>query len=287
MRKPLDKLGKIKAGLHVVQALFIFIAWALTIAVLTRDGGIGGSTWFYFTLCFITAPALIYQVMVPMYPRAERFASVYAYATIDTLFAVLWFSAAIAVAAWNTAGLNKGKDDNKDSDGSCNYFGYGDTTKCSVSKAAVGFGILIFFLFASTATISVLFCRQYRQTGVVPGTKQASSSTIGRADDTSKDVWSSNVEEREYDDFEEPDDRHKYGQVSDEDGQGLLQEPTALLQGASSLNQGQNYDIYAPSSLSSGSHHHDASTAYRSPLMVPDQHHDGRAQFPVARYDRI
>lgn len=50
MRNQLSKLGKVKAGLHATQALFIFIAWALTIAVLTRDGGIGGQTWFYFVL---------------------------------------------------------------------------------------------------------------------------------------------------------------------------------------------------------------------------------------------
>lgn len=50
MRNRLNKLGKVKAGLHATQALFIFIAWALTIAVLTRNGGTGGQTWFFFIL---------------------------------------------------------------------------------------------------------------------------------------------------------------------------------------------------------------------------------------------
>lgn len=50
MKNELDKLGKIKQAIHAVQAVFIFMAWALSLAVLTKDGQDGGQTGFYFGL---------------------------------------------------------------------------------------------------------------------------------------------------------------------------------------------------------------------------------------------
>lgn len=241
--------------------------------------------------------------MVPIYPRAQRFANVYAYAGVDIVFAILWFSASIAVAVWNSAGLSKGKEDNKDSDGSCSYFGYGDATRCSVSKATVGFGMLIFFLFVGTTTISILFCRNYRTTGVNPGIEGHNTSL--RPEDPSKDVWSTNIEEREHDDYEEPDERHKYGQVSDDDGQGLLQEPTSYIMQDSSgphpgaqlryetptddVHNDEQHDEYVPkSALSPTNYNHEIAAAYQPPppAQATESQH-GRAEYPPARYDRI
>ena len=83
-------------------------------------------------------------------------------ATIDILFTILWVAASIAVAVWNANGIAKGKDssdsdnssdkntrrdDSNKSDGTCASFGYGSESKCEVSKASVGFGIVIMLLF--------------------------------------------------------------------------------------------------------------------------------------------
>ena len=50
MRLPQTKLQSIKAIVHFVQVFVIFIAGCLTLAVMTKDGGFGGQTGFYFAL---------------------------------------------------------------------------------------------------------------------------------------------------------------------------------------------------------------------------------------------
>lgn len=44
----------------------------------------------YLWQCFLTIPALLYLVMVPMWTRTVRFANAYAYALIDILYTVLY-----------------------------------------------------------------------------------------------------------------------------------------------------------------------------------------------------
>ena len=39
-----------KNVIHAIQALAIFIAWAMTIAVLTKGGKLDGRVWYYFAL---------------------------------------------------------------------------------------------------------------------------------------------------------------------------------------------------------------------------------------------
>ena len=50
MRLQLDQFGKLKNHIHAVQAVFLFLAWVLTIAVLTREGRSDGRVGWYFGL---------------------------------------------------------------------------------------------------------------------------------------------------------------------------------------------------------------------------------------------
>lgn len=41
---------RVKNVLHALQALAIFVAWAITIAILTKTGKVDGRIWYYFAL---------------------------------------------------------------------------------------------------------------------------------------------------------------------------------------------------------------------------------------------
>ena len=41
---------RVKNVIHATQALAIFIAWAITIAILTKGGKFDGRIWYYFAL---------------------------------------------------------------------------------------------------------------------------------------------------------------------------------------------------------------------------------------------
>jgi hypothetical protein len=73
--------------------------------------------------CILTIPAMIYQTMTPIFPRSRKFGNPYAFATVDGVYTVLWFSAFVAVAVWNSSGkCGKG---------------------CKLSKADVGLGFFV------------------------------------------------------------------------------------------------------------------------------------------------
>ncbi|KAF2208525.1 hypothetical protein CERZMDRAFT_8746, partial [Cercospora zeae-maydis SCOH1-5] len=213
MRIPQTKLQRVKAGTHLFQSVLVFVAGCLTLAVMTKSGGYGGQTAFYFALCFFTIPAVIYQVMVPMWSRAWRFNNVWAIAGVDVLFAVLWFAAAIAVAVWNGHAISEGKaktDTHSDSktpkraddvikDGTCKSFAYGSVSKCNVSKATVGLGLVMFLLFSMTAAIAILAIKQHKQTGAVPTAEFRRNPMGSRRDsesitDKTADPWSTDTD---------------------------------------------------------------------------------------------
>lgn len=50
MRLQLDHFGKVKNFIHIGQAAILFLAWVLTIALLTRDGTTDGRVGWYFGL---------------------------------------------------------------------------------------------------------------------------------------------------------------------------------------------------------------------------------------------
>lgn len=239
--------------------------------------------------------------MVPAWPRAARFANVYAYAAIDILFAILWFGSSIAVAAWVTAGIKTAKD----SDGSCAHFAFGEPSKCTITRTDAGIGFLIWLLFSATSAISVMMVLRYRQTGVMPGRREGPSFRM-RGEDPNKDVWSSNIEERDADDVHDVDERRKYGQVPEEDSDRLLNHQASTVFDTEehqhdaphpgdrfsyetpmpTLSTGHHYDDRVPSALSPSVYEPESSTAYQPPPAAHSAQH-GRADFPAARYDRL
>ncbi|KAF2170725.1 hypothetical protein M409DRAFT_63806 [Zasmidium cellare ATCC 36951] len=303
MRLPQTKLQRIKAIVHFVQAFVIFIAGCLTLAVMTKDGGFGGQTGFYFALCFITIPAIIYQVMVPLWSRAWRFNNVWAIATVDILFAILWFAASIAVAVWNANGIAKGKssdskddsdentrrDDSTKKDGTCASFGYGSATKCSISKASVGLGIVIMLLFAITSYISIRAIIEYRRTGVAPNATAKNHGQPERldVDDPSKDVWSANTDELN-NRTNNDDDRLAFGQDMEDDQQGLLNrhsfdthQPADGMHPGTRLSYESTTQVAAPPAYDSN-----IAPSALSPTGLP-MSPNGRVQFPEANYNAL
>ncbi|KAL2868090.1 uncharacterized protein BJX67DRAFT_60688 [Aspergillus lucknowensis] len=206
MRRPTFNPGRTKNFIHGLQGFLIFLAWALTIAVFTKGGGVDGRTGWYFALCWFTIPALIYLVAVPMWPRARRFGNVYAFATVDCLYALFWFTAWVCIASYVAQGKSEGKDkedkdenqDNKDDNKSgCDNWKYGSASKCNISTATCILGVAIFLLFVGTAYMSFRNVMHFRQTGTLPDA--VSDPTFAAQ---SKAAFSSNPAQ----DFEEEDD---------------------------------------------------------------------------------
>jgi hypothetical protein len=162
--------------------------------------------------------------MVPMWTRAWRFANIYAYLALDMLFALLWFSAFIAVAVWEAKGIKAGsKDNTKTSSGTCASFAYGSPAKCNASRASAGMGGLLCLLWCLSSAVSVYMVKQYRETGVIPGASQGGRGQSPRhptMDDDSKGTWSTKIDEHTADN-DSDDERRRYGQT-DDDEQGLL-----------------------------------------------------------------
>lgn len=192
-------LGRTKNIIHFVQAFIVFIAWALTIAIWTKGDGIDGRTVFYWILvsslvgfrsskfggtlqltflpqCWVSVPALVYLAAVPMWPRARRFGNVYAFATVDAIYAVFWFAAWVCLASYVAQGKSIGKsssgDDKSSSSSSsssshkfrratgtsssdksstttasggsgCANWAYGNEAKCNISTATTIIGVVI------------------------------------------------------------------------------------------------------------------------------------------------
>ncbi|KAJ5378677.1 hypothetical protein N7509_011796 [Penicillium cosmopolitanum] len=172
-------LGRTKNLLHFTQALIIFVAWAMTIAIWTKGDGIDGRTVWYWILCWISIPALIYLAAVPMWPRARRFGNVYAFATVDGLYALFWFSAWVCLASYVAQGKSIGKSSDSSSDQDknkrastskkgCDNWAYGSSSKCTVSTATTIIGVVIFILFGITAWMSLRNVMHFRRTGTLP-----------------------------------------------------------------------------------------------------------------------
>ncbi|KAJ6002134.1 hypothetical protein N7522_007361, partial [Penicillium canescens] len=183
-------LGRTKNILHFTQAFIIFIAWALTIAIWTKGDGIDGRTGWYWGLCWLSIPGLVYLVAVPMWPRARRFGNVYAFACVDILYTILWASAWICLASYVAQGKSKGSSDSSDKDSKsssdsksttkratnsdsssktgCDNWAYGSAAKCKLSEATTIIGVFIFILFAITAWMSFRNVMHFRRTGTLP-----------------------------------------------------------------------------------------------------------------------
>ncbi|KAF2720548.1 hypothetical protein K431DRAFT_347042 [Polychaeton citri CBS 116435] len=306
MRIPQTYIQKGKATLHGVQLLFIFLAAVLTLAIMVKDGGSDGRVGYALALCFLTLPALVYQVMVPMWSRAWRFANAYAYAALDLAYAILWLAAFAALANWTSDGISKGEkgqknaDDkgkdknNSDKHSGCAAFGFGSETRCKIASADVAMGVIICLLFVATSVISIQGILKYRKTGSMPG--QERDEGIGKYqrpkyEDPNKEAW--NVDTTEFEDESAQYDtygknsadnngeneRVKYGQTSDEE------DHVGLLNGARPLDLDGRHDSdpeqHSARPYGAGSVHN--SVGLRSSHFDP-QSPDGRVQFPTGNY---
>ncbi|KAL8995400.1 MAG: hypothetical protein Q9188_006825 [Gyalolechia gomerana] len=168
MRLPENLLQKTKIALHGVQGLVIFLAWAITIAIFTKPGSTDGRTKFFFALCWFCIPLLIYQTGIPQFNRTRRFSNAYAHAAIDVLLAIFWFAAFISVATWTREGIKNGVG--RPGVKGCDAFAWGGGgSKCHLSQATIGMGVIIFLLFLATSFISIKNLLYYRRNGSLPG----------------------------------------------------------------------------------------------------------------------
>ncbi|KAF2798377.1 hypothetical protein K505DRAFT_267742 [Melanomma pulvis-pyrius CBS 109.77] len=223
MRVPQSYIQKCKVVAHVFQILLIFVAGCLTLAVLTKGGDIGGATKYYIALCFLTGPGIIYLVMVPAWRRTRRFANAYAFLALDALYTLLWFAAFIAVAMWNSNGISGGAVDAgaSEKDGNCTTFRFGSESKCKLSRATVGFGVVVFIFFGVTTAISSYYMVKFRKDGVLPYESDKINPHHASGDNAAaKDnAWSTEIETHESDD----EDRHtEHGGNQQEDEYALL-----------------------------------------------------------------
>jgi len=173
----IHQFQNIKVGLHCTQALFIFVSWAIEIAVFkAKNSKIDGRTGWHFGLCFLTIPAIIYLTMTPRFPRTRKLANPYAMATVDGLFCVFWLSAFASVANWN-------------SNDKCGE-------ACNLSKAVVGLGVFIWFLFIGTTFMSLYAVFYYKREGYLPGASRV--PTNAQMIDPDKDAFSTAPHDDEY-----------------------------------------------------------------------------------------
>lgn len=131
--------------------------------------------------CWASVPALIYLAAVPMWPRARRFGNVYAFAVVDVLYAIFWFTAWVCVASYVAQGKSMGKSSSSGSSSSgssgssdsssssnkfrragsgssssgssgssgsssksgCANWAYGNEAKCNLSTATTIIGVVI------------------------------------------------------------------------------------------------------------------------------------------------
>jgi len=160
MRQSLSTLQKVKTGVHALQAVLIFVAACITIAVFTTGGGsTDGRTKWYFAVCWLSIPGIIYLVAVPIWSRAANIAKALWFAIVDVLFAIFWLSAFAAVLSWNNVGIAQGAEDKKIPKGeaSCTTFAFGSEKKCKLSYTASSFGVVIFITFLASAGISIFY----------------------------------------------------------------------------------------------------------------------------------
>ncbi|OJJ48212.1 hypothetical protein ASPZODRAFT_150489 [Penicilliopsis zonata CBS 506.65] len=279
MRRPFNGAAnpaRIKNTIHGFQGFIIFLAWALTIAVFTKGDGMDGRSLWYWALCWVTVPALIYLVAVPMWPRARRFGNVYAFATIDCLFTIFWFSAWVAVADYVAEGKSKGKTDSKSG---CDAWSYGSASKCEISTATVILGVVIFLLFIATSWLSFRNVFHFRRTGTLPD--MGNDPTFAAQ---TQDAFSSNPHE-----FEDDEDEFRSGraEMGVPPSRGDRDEDYALLQhseiddlGGRSALQG----AYDPTAPAPGGVLHDYNTGYGG---AHGQHYAPPSEYePTSEYGR-
>ncbi|TVY47427.1 hypothetical protein LOCC1_G003065 [Lachnellula occidentalis] len=285
-----------KLGLHIAQAVFVFVAWVLDITVFQSsakiDGRVGWNFGVWVSQCFLTIPAIIYLTMVPRFPRTRKLANPYAMAAVDCLFCVIWLSAFATVANWNGSG--------KCGDG------------CGKAKGVVGLGVFTWLLWIATSMISLYGVVYYKREGYLPGASRA--PTDAAMIDPDKEAFSAGAHDGHDDEYapvhEEQDMLHDadrldassshygdepyggggsaYGAGSGSGsayGGGGYVPPTAHDEPTGYGGAGMMHN--EPTGY--GGAHEGAGMMYNEPAEYGGAValHDGRVQFPSARYDNV
>ncbi|KAF2028461.1 hypothetical protein EK21DRAFT_26032, partial [Setomelanomma holmii] len=219
MRIPQSYIQKCKVVGHICQIIIIFVGLCITIAVFAKEGETGGATRYYLALCFLSIPAIIYLVMVPMWSRAARFVNAYAFLAVDALYTILWFAAFIAVALWNSSGIKQGAAEKKipEDERNCTTFKWGSESKCNVSKASVGLGVVVFILFALTTAVSGYYLSKFLKEGVLPYESKAPNPHHVSGESSAKDnAWSTEIETGRHSSDSDRHTEHGGNQADDE-----------------------------------------------------------------------
>jgi len=248
-------LQKIKLGVHIAQAIFIVLSWVIEIVVFNKASSIDGRPGWYFGLCFLTAPAIIYLTMTPRFPRTRKFGPPLAFAIVDIIFAFLWISAFASQASYNSSGKCEGA--------------------CGASKTVVGLGVFIWLFWCLTTLMSVYGYIYYRREGYLPGASRAPHNA--NMIDPDKEAFSTAPQDDEYAPVHNVDEH----ELPDHEGGAYGTGPSSV---------GSRYD--APS-YTSGNYVQpqvqDEPTGYTgytgsAPVNTGP---GGRLQFPDARYDNV
>jgi len=247
-------LQKIKLGVHISQAALIFISWILEIIVFNKSASIDGRPGWYFGLCFLCIPAIIYLTMTPRFPRTRKFAHPFGLAAVDGLFTVFWISAFASQASYNSSGKCSGA--------------------CGISKAIVAFGVFIWLLWCASTFMSLYGVAYYRREGYLPGASRAPFNA--QAIDPDKEAFSTAPHDDEYAPVHNTDD-HEH------DVAGSSYGPAGSTMG-SAYETNTGYSGYVPPSA------HDEPSGYQgyTPTSRPlSAGPDGRLNFPNGRYDNV
>lgn len=156
-----------KNGFHAIQALAIFVAWAISIAILTKEGKLDGRIWYYFALCWCCIPALFYQTASPVFQRIRRFSNAYVHGVLDIVYTILWLAAFASLMAWVEQGSHAAKDW-KSNDSLCEKFAWGPASKCKLGQDAWIMAVIICLLFGVTAAFAIYGVIYYRKNGSLP-----------------------------------------------------------------------------------------------------------------------
>ena len=286
MRLQLDPSGKFKNLLHALQASLLILSLLLTIALFTRPGSSSPGVFYFFTLCWLTIPIIVYLVMVPMWSRARRFSNVYAFAILDGASILLWLTAWASTASYVASGKGRGDDTKKTG---CENFKFGSPGRCKLSTGITVLGVFIMLAFCATAFFSFRALMEYKRTGMMPLHTSGSKYTAQAQNDAefaqqTQEAFSSNMRSDEFDEpeadarqggyaYQEQHDEGRYTPIyherEDDDHHDLAemqatQPASALGQHGLGTSSNLNYDTSY-----SGAH------GQHSPTLSPDE--DARA----------
>ena len=133
---------RVKNIIYAIQALVIFVAAMITIAIFTKSGQSDTRITYFFILCLVCIPFLIYQTASPAFRKLRKLANAYVHTIIDALLTILWLAAFIGEIVWAKDGTKAAKDF-KSGDSTCQVFDYGPTDKCHLGQITTIFGVVI------------------------------------------------------------------------------------------------------------------------------------------------